>query len=409
MEQAQQIAILHKLFARIENHENEDAGVQVKNPTTAYVSPELAKKEWRAFFRDHAQIVGLSGDLPEVGSYRTLDDFGVPVLLTRDKAKRFRAFVNACRHRGTQVVTNERGNAKRFVCPFHGWTYTPEGQLFAVPEAQQFGEVDHSCLGLVELPSVERFGLLWVHPDPKGNIDIGELMAGLENEFESWDVSHHVWRANCSISKRMNWKIANDTFGETYHFARLHRQTLNNLFHGDVIDYQPYGPNHRLVFPSRGIHALKKKSEDRWSLENATTVLYFLFPNIQITVSRRQVTLFRIYPDPHDHARSTTQVSHYFSQAALDEMHSGEKTIIHAGNVYDPQARDGNAVVSPEAAMEVLDSTLEQEDYQMAELTQRAAESGALEFLIFGRNEPALHHFHNSYRKALGEPPLERL
>jgi hypothetical protein len=45
----------------------------------------------------------------------------------------------------------------------------------------------------------------------------------------------------------------------------------------------------------------------------------------------------------------------------------------------------------------------------MGEMQQKAAESGLLKEILFGRNEPALHHFHNNYREALGEPPLERL
>ncbi len=46
------------------------------------------------------------------------------------------------------------------------------------------------------------------------------------------------------------------------------------------------------------------------------------------------------------------------------------------------------------------------EDYVVSASQQRSAESGALEHVVFGRNEPALHHFHRSYREALGQPPL---
>ena len=43
----------------------------------------------------------------------------------------------------------------------------------------------------------------------------------------------------------------------------------------------------------------------------------------------------------------------------------------------------------------------------MGEMQQKAAQDGQLKEIIFGKNEPALHHFHTSYREALGQPPLE--
>jgi hypothetical protein len=37
---------------------------------------------------------------------------------------------------------------------------------------------------------------------------------------------------------------------------------------------------------------------------------------------------------------------------------------------------------------------------------QRVADSGAISHATFGRNEPALHHYHNTYREVLGMDPL---
>ena len=37
------------------------------------------------------------------------------------------------------------------------------------------------------------------------------------------------------------------------------------------------------------------------------------------------------------------------------------------------------------------------------------AESGHIEFSLFGRNEPALHHYHSTYRSLLGLEPLPLL
>ena len=47
------------------------------------------------------------------------------------------------------------------------------------------------------------------------------------------------------------------------------------------------------------------------------------------------------------------------------------------------------------------------EDYWVAARSQLGAEAGVPGFNIFGRNEPALHHYHNTYREALGMERLE--
>lgn len=409
MQHATQVRILEELLDMVEQGRNCDAGQQLINPADSYTDPALAARERDALFRHHPQLIGLSGDLPEAGSYIAGEELGLPLLATRDNDGRFRAFVNACRHRGTRVTDAGRGTTRRFVCPFHGWTYNNSGALTGVTEAAQFGEFDRDCHGLVELPATERYGLLWVHPQPDGEIDVDALLGGLAEEIDNWHIGEHVFSGDNLLDKKMNWKLANDTFGETYHFRRLHRNTLSNLFHGDALACEAFGRNHRAVFPTRSITALRNKPQSDWRIDHASTVLYYLFPNIQLTVSERQVTLFRIYPHPSETGRSITRVSHYFSAAALDLIESSNKTVINEANVYDQGARDGNAIVSPAAAMEIINSTLANEDYAMGESTQENVESGLVPHLIFGRNEVPLHHFHTQFRDALALPPLQAL
>ena len=79
-------------------------------------------------------------------------------------------FVNACRHRGVVVEEEERGIKRRFVCPFHSWSYDPKGALVGLPKEEQFGEIDKECFGLVELPTEEKYGFLFVHPNPQAQL-----------------------------------------------------------------------------------------------------------------------------------------------------------------------------------------------------------------------------------------------
>ena len=130
----------HRTLRQIDAKKNIDAGVQMRMATDSYHDPDIASREWSEMFRGHPQLIGLSGDLPESGSYFTVDDFGVPVLAVRGRDGRFRAFLNACRHRGVRVAGEARGKANAFTCPFHSWTYSNQGDLVAIPQEEFSGQ-----------------------------------------------------------------------------------------------------------------------------------------------------------------------------------------------------------------------------------------------------------------------------
>ena len=176
--------------------------------TATYTDADQAEQERQEFFLGMPQCVGLSGDLAEPGAFLTTDDLGIPILATRDGEGRLRAFINSCRHRGAIVETDARGVKRRFTCPFHAWSYDASGDLV---------------------------GLLFVHPDPNGTIDLDALLGEQFNdEFPTWNFDDLIPINRDVYDTACNWKLAMDTFGETYHFSSLHKDTLFNTFHGNV-------------------------------------------------------------------------------------------------------------------------------------------------------------------------------
>jgi phenylpropionate dioxygenase-like ring-hydroxylating dioxygenase large terminal subunit len=411
MEHNLQVQILQELMQQLDNGKNIDAGVQYKMSTRSYVCPELALLERQEFFQNQPQLIGLSNDLPEPGSYLTLDDFGTPLLATRDKSGQFHAFLNACRHRSVKVATEERGKKNVFMCPFHNWSYANSGELINIPNNDHFGDIDKSCHGLIELPAKERDGLLWVHPNPEGKLDIDELLGPLAGELASYGMGGQVFAGNTSIDMKLNWKFANDTFGETYHFGKLHKDTLGRLYYGNNLHLELFGRHHRFVTANRGIDEMRNKPQAEWDIAKGTFVLYYLFPNIQLVVDRNSTTLIRIYPAENEAGRSITRISFYFSPEAAELAAQRDANWSGNQDVYDANKRsaNGGGASSLSASLEVFRSTIENEDYVMGEMQQRAAENGQLKEILFGRNEPALHHFHSNYRAALGQPELEKI
>ncbi|MEM7097728.1 MAG: aromatic ring-hydroxylating dioxygenase subunit alpha [Pseudomonadota bacterium] len=407
MKREKQLEILKELLRQVDTGKNIDCGAQVRMSTQHYTDPEIASREWHSFFKNHTQLIGLSGDLPKPGTYFTTSDFGVPVLAVRGQDGEFRAFLNACRHRGVRVAEEGRGQANKFTCPFHAWTYSNKGDLVAIPQQEQWGELDKSCHGLKQLPALERDGLLWVHPQPDGKIDLDEQLGPLVEEIAGFNFGDLVYMGESVLEMGLNWKLANDTFGETYHFQKLHKDTLGQLFYGDNLSYETFGKNHRFVFANRSIDELHNLPESEWVFQAYTNLLWFLFPNIQFNVGGGSVSLIKIYPDPEKPGRSLTRVGHYFSREAVEmqEMAKQDPNIIVSGADEAYLFEDGKQrVLSLEAVAEVFVSTIEQEDYLMGESTQRAVDSGLMDEVIFGRNEPALHHYHRTFAEALQIP-----
>ncbi len=96
------------------------------------------------------------------------------------------------------------------------------------------------------------------------------------------------------------------------------------------------------------------------------------------------VVRVRLYPDPQDPARSVTRLSFYAPKEALE--------------------------TNPDLVKEVTQNfsdVIRDEDFEVASRAQIGSDCGIHEHVLFGRNEPALHHYHNTYRGALGMPPLE--
>lgn len=408
MKHALQVEIMKELLDHIDNNRTVDAGKIVMNPTSSYTDPELAEREWKLFFQQHPQVLGLSGELPKPGSYFTSKDLGIPILATRDQDGKFHAFVNACRHRGAELTEEARGEKHRFSCPFHAWTFASDGRLLGIRQNEQFGKVDKNCTGLIELPSVEKYGLLVVHPQLDGVIDLDALLGPeLAEELASWQLDRCVYEGESVLDMPLNWKIANDTFGEVYHFASLHTKTLAQVLHGDAAVYKEYGRHHRLCLASKYIDVMRQAPEAEWSLPYAGAVAYYLFPNTQLVFLTSMAVLVRIYPNRKVVGQSLSRVSHYKVPQVQAYVPSGAQVnAVTNDNLYDAANTSAHMDLDVTAVTELFVSTVEMEDYYMGTKTQSAAASGKLEHFLFGRNEPALHHFHNNYRDAMGLPPL---
>jgi phenylpropionate dioxygenase-like ring-hydroxylating dioxygenase large terminal subunit len=331
--------------------------------------------------------MGFASEWSEPGSFRTDDYAGVPILVVRGRDNKLRAFLNVCRHRGAKVAQG-CGTARVFSCPYHAWTYDLAGRVMGIPDERSFPDVRPTRSSLAELPLCEKYGLVWVIPtaaaDGSTDFDIDPWLSGLGPEIASYDLASWSFYDRRVIPETMNWKIIVDTFQEGYHVGFLHRDTLSEVLHGNVNDFEAFGLNHRLIFPRKKLERLKAEPEDKWDLMWNTTLVYSLFPNTLLIVQGDHVELARVFPCEGRVDRAVMELGLYVPKAPTTDE---ERT-----------HWDKN--------MQLVLDVVTGEDFPTGRTMQIGFTSGAQTHTVYGRNEPAMIHYHQSMRSALGLAPL---
>ncbi|WP_328842759.1 aromatic ring-hydroxylating oxygenase subunit alpha [Streptomyces sp. NBC_00258] len=118
-------------------------------PREWYTSPEIFRKEIDKIFHRQWIYVGHVSQAKNTGDYFVARAATESIIVTRAKNGGLRAHFNVCRHRGSQLCDElSSGNTKRFVCPYHNWTYDLDGKLAGAPATRDGVDFNYSEFGL---------------------------------------------------------------------------------------------------------------------------------------------------------------------------------------------------------------------------------------------------------------------
>jgi phenylpropionate dioxygenase-like ring-hydroxylating dioxygenase large terminal subunit len=382
MSRQQQINLLKRLLSFVETKTTSMAGAPWRNDASVYVDAELFDRERQILFRQHPIVMGFAANWAKPGQFSTDDDGSVPILMVRGHDGVLRALINVCRHRGAKVAQG-CGEARTFRCPYHAWSYDLDGKTMAIPDERCFPNVRDERSSLTVLPLCEKYGLVWVIPTPAADgatsFDIDPWLGGLGPELASFGFDTWAFYDKRMIPEPMNWKLIVDTFHEGYHIGFLHRDSLRTVLHSNITDFEPFGRNHRLTFPRKKLERLRGEPEDSWDLMWNTTIIYSLFPNTLLLLQGDHAELARVFPQEGRVDRATMELSLYVPQAP-----SREEERVHW-----------------EKNMQLVLNVVTGEDFSVGRTIQAGLQSGAQTHTVFGRNEPAMIHYHRSLRAAL--------
>jgi len=210
-------------------------------PIDAYLSPDAHRLEVERLWRRVWQIAGRVEDVAHPGDSFVYDIADDSLIVLRTKTGALRAYHNACLHRGTRLRDGAE-RLERIRCPFHGFTWSLEGELAEVPCRWDFPQIEDARFRLPEARVDTWGGFVFVNLDPDC-APLADHLEDLPRHFARWPLDERQVAARVERRVACNWKVAVEAFIETYHILGVHPANLP--FFGDANSQYDVWPQHR--------------------------------------------------------------------------------------------------------------------------------------------------------------------
>ena len=205
-------------------------------PSSWYTNKDFYELELKTVFSRSWQLAARADHVSEPGRYVTSDIAGEPIVIVRGNDQVLRGFFNVCRHHAAAVMTEPEGRAAQLRCPYHGWTYSLEGELKGTPDFSGVCNFDRASNGLVPLELAEWENWIFVKLDRTPAMSLIEFLGeDLMAQTNGLQLSDLHWFERRYYSFDCNWKVFVDNYLDGgYHVPYLHKGL------DSVLDYSNY-------------------------------------------------------------------------------------------------------------------------------------------------------------------------
>jgi len=213
-------------------------------PGRNYTSPDIYAREMDRIFQARWLCAGRLHELAKPGDFITREIGSESIIITRDERGKVNAFYNVCRHRGTRMCEEERGNfGGEITCPYHAWSYALDGKCVAAPHMATLEDFDKKDYPLHAVAVAEWEGFVFINlarnPEP-----FEKAWAPLNGRFDRFRLPQLTLHRRIVYDIAANWKLIHQNYSECYHCSMVHPQLVkltpptsgeNDLFDGPFL------------------------------------------------------------------------------------------------------------------------------------------------------------------------------
>jgi phenylpropionate dioxygenase-like ring-hydroxylating dioxygenase large terminal subunit len=210
-----------------------------------YMDPAIFERDMERLFRRHWHCLAHASVIPNAGDFELFRLGDEQIILTRAVDGAIHALLNVCRHRGAEVCTKPKGNARFFVCPYHAWTYSNDGSLRAARLMPK--DFDRNEHGLKKLHVRVAAGLVFIS-FAETPLDFDPIEQSLRTSCGQYGWGEAKVAHRELYPLQANWKLAVENYVECYHCGPAHPE---------------YSQTHALEQPLEMIEKLNQAMEAR--------------------------------------------------------------------------------------------------------------------------------------------------
>jgi choline monooxygenase len=300
-------------------------------PAAWYVDPRIMELERRTVFSRSWQLVGRADQLRKPGQYITWELAGEPLLVVRGDDQYLRGFFNVCRHHAAAILTTAEGEARSLRCPYHGWTYSLEGELRGTPDFIGVCDFDRAANGLAPIETAIWENWVFVKLDRDGPTLEDFLGADLIRKMSGLNLSGFHWMERRRYTLDCNWKVFVDNYLDGgYHVPYLHKGL------DSVLDYGGYTIENGERFCLQSSPVVGKGAEAQTGAvrKGDRAFYYWIYPNFMINwyegvldtnlviplgIDRTEVVFDFYFTDVSDQSRERNLASVAVAERIQDE------------------------------------------------------------------------------------------
>ncbi len=242
-------------------------------PVARYIDRRYHELEKERLWSRVWQMAAHEDDFVAVGDVVPYDIAGRSYLVVRTGEDEYKAYYNACLHRGRKLRESRGRGLSELRCPFHGWSWNLDGSIRQVPCAYDFSEMKREDESLPEV-NVDRWGrFIFINPDPDC-APLSEHVGDLATQFELLPFERRYKQAHVAKVVRCNWKVLQEAFMESYHVLMTHPQILTGGANDLCTKYDAFGNYSRAI----RCGALEADEMPAWEIPGADGISRLVHP-----------------------------------------------------------------------------------------------------------------------------------